>query len=136
MVRICDCHLSTLLLGTVARNGEKRYLDLYDAPWRRSPGSDFPFQSPRPCLPFTAVQFRTVLLGWHMLALVGRSWRRLIDVGRVVHCTDDPQTSAFQRCDGFSLFIILIVGCTGERPLNGSHLRDIASEEPWFVRKA
>ncbi|CAK9113925.1 unnamed protein product [Durusdinium trenchii] len=43
------------------------YLDLYNAPWRQSQHSDFPFQSPR--------------------------------------------------------------------PLNGSHLREIATEEPWFVRK-
>ena len=33
-------------LKTPRRN--LRYLDLYDAPWRASPQSDFPFQSPRP----------------------------------------------------------------------------------------
>ncbi|CAJ1431935.1 unnamed protein product [Effrenium voratum] len=58
--------LSSRFCHTVLRH-EFLYLDLYDAPWRRSEKSDFPFQSPR--------------------------------------------------------------------PLNGSHLRDIAMEEPWFVRK-
>ncbi|CAE7480423.1 Xylt2 [Symbiodinium natans] len=66
-----ETFFQTLLLTspfchTVLRH-EFLYLDLYDAPWRTSPGSDFPFQSPR--------------------------------------------------------------------HLNATHLPDIATEEPWFVRK-
>ncbi|CAE8715775.1 unnamed protein product, partial [Polarella glacialis] len=39
--------LSSPFCQTVLRH-EFLYLDLYDAPWRTSPDSDFPFQSPRP----------------------------------------------------------------------------------------